>query len=95
MLGDVENSNVSNVYSSKKNNVKNVSRGKDQKARYLVEKFQRSGCTDADGCYYFFVKCFGKLSEDTVWSIYENATNNPKVKSPIKYFIAACRNQMA
>lgn len=65
------------------------------KARYLVEKFERIGCTDAPKCFNYFVKCFTNLSENTIWTIYDNASNNPNIKSPIKYFIAACRNQMA
>jgi hypothetical protein len=64
------------------------------KARYLVEKFMALGCDDAPNCFYYFVKCFKNLSENTIWSIYENAANNPQIKSPIKYFIGACRNQM-
>ena len=62
---------------------------------YLVEKFKKIGCDDADRCYFFFKKCFNNLSEDTIWSIYETATHNTAVRSPIKYFIGACRNQMA
>jgi hypothetical protein len=65
-----------------------------RQAEYLVEKFQKLGCSDADRCYFFFRKCFNNLSEDMIWSIYESASHNPKIKSPIKYFIAACRNQM-
>lgn len=65
-----------------------------RRAEYLVEKFERIGCSDASNCYFFFRKCFNNLSEDTIWSIYESATHNKGVKSPIKYFIGACRNQM-
>ena len=64
------------------------------KAKYLVEKFESLGCNDASNCFNYFVKCFKNLSENTIWSIYENAANNPKIHSPIKYFIGACRNQM-
>ena len=80
--------------SSKKNNVKRYNVNGD-KAKYLVEKFERSGCNDADNCYFFFIKCFNNLSEDTIWSIFEASTRNPRIKAPIKYFIGACRNQMA
>lgn len=65
-----------------------------RQTEYLVEKFKKIGCDDADNCYFFFKKCFNNLSEDTIWGIYENAVHNPAVKSPIKYFIGACRNQM-
>lgn len=65
-----------------------------KKARHLVEKFEALGCSDAPNCYNYFVKCFSNLSENTIWNIYENASNNPRINSPIKYFIAACRNQM-
>lgn len=64
------------------------------KANYLADKFKRAGYEDADNCYNFFVKCFKCLSENTIWGIYENAINNPAIKSAIKYFIAACRNQL-
>lgn len=66
-----------------------------RQTEYLVEKFERIGCDDAKNCYFFFKKCFMNLSEATIWSIFENATHNSTIKSPIKYFIAACRNQMA
>ena len=72
------------------NNVKRCS-----KAQHLVDKFKSRGCKDADNCYYYFVKCFNSLSEDTIWSIYETATTKKDIKSPIKYFIGACRNQMS
>ena len=61
----------------------------------LVEKFEQIGCNDAKNCYFFFKKCFMNLSEATIWNIYENATHNSTIRSPIKYIIAACRNQMA
>lgn len=64
------------------------------KAQHLVNKFKSAGCDDADSCYYYFVKCFQNLSENTIWSIYETATTKKGIKSPIKYFIGACRNQM-
>ena len=81
-----------NVSSKRRNNVNvNVVR----QTEYLVEKFKKIGCDDADRCYFFFKKCFNNLSEDTIWSIYEVATHNASVRSPIKYFIGACRNQMA
>ncbi len=71
---------------------KNVKRS--GKAQYLVEKFKKVGCIDADNCYFYFVKCFQTLPENTIWSIYETATTRSGIKSPIKYFIGACRNQM-
>ena len=79
-----------NVKERKSNNVNVV-----RQTEYLVEKFKKIGCDDADRCYFFFKKCFNNLSEDTIWSIYETATHNTSVRSPIKYFIGACRNQMA
>lgn len=66
-----------------------------RQTEYLVEKFEQIGCDDAKNCYFFFKKCFMNLSEATIWGIFENATHNSTIKSPIKYFIAACRNQMA
>lgn len=66
-----------------------------KQAQYLVDKFEKAGCTDAKNCFYFFKKCFANLSEATIWDIYETANNKPGIVSPIKYFIAGCRNQMA
>lgn len=82
--------------SSKEDNVNKryINVGTHGQARFLVEKFEQIGCNDASGCYHYFIKCFKSLPEAMVWSIYETATNKPGVKSPIKYFIGACRNQM-
>lgn len=96
MLVNGERKNVKTLIPSKEGNVKkryNVD--EYSKARYLVDKFERLGCNDASNCYNYFVKCFVELSENTIWTIFDNASNNPKIKSPIKYFIGACRNQMA
>ena len=68
---------------------------KERKAQYLVEKFERVGCSDAMTSYWFFVKCFSRISEDKIWSIFEKATSDPKIHSSIKYFIRACYNLMA
>jgi hypothetical protein len=76
-----------------KKRYKNVKRC--SKAQYLVDKFKKAGCEDADNCYYYFVKCFNELPESTIWNIFETATSKNGVKSPIKYFIGACRNQMS
>lgn len=75
-------------------NVKSQSMLNQRKAEHLVEKFERLGCDDASGCLFFFVKCFSRLSEDAIWSIYEKATTDKTIRFPIKYFIGACRNQM-
>lgn len=64
------------------------------KAQYLVDKFKRFGCYDADDSFYFFVKCFKLIPEDRIWYIYEIATESPRIHSPIKYFIRACDNEM-
>lgn len=91
MLVNGEKRNVKRLV-SKRNLTLNVN--VPSKASYLVEKFNKIGCTDASKCYFFFMKCFTNMSEDVIWSIYEDSTHNPSVKSPIKYFIGACRNQM-
>ena len=99
MLGQEQQRNV-NVKISKKSkrlinvNVKGRSQLNQRKAEHLVEKFERLGCDDASGCLFFFVKCFSRMSEDTIWSIYEKATTDKDIRFPIKYFIGACRNQM-
>lgn len=66
-----------------------------RQTEHLISKFEQLGCEDAKNCYFFFKKCFMNLSEATIWNIFESATHNSTIKSPIKYFIAACRNQMA
>lgn len=76
-----------------KKRFKNVKRS--SKAQYLVDKFKKVGCKDAENCYYYFVKCFNTLPENTIWSIYETSISKEGIKSPIKYFIGACRNQMS
>ena len=97
MIVNGERSQTLNVkrysFPKEKKRYKNVKRC--TKAQYLVDKFKSRGCNDADKCYYYFVKCFNSLSEDTIWSIYETATTKEGIVSPIKYFIGACRNQMS
>lgn len=59
----------------------------DRIADHLVQKFNAPGSRD------FFCKCAWKLSENEIWSAYEQA-HGPKVKSPLKYFIALCSIKM-
>lgn len=96
MLVNGESSQTFNVkrysFLKEKKRYKNVKRC--GKAQYLVEKFKKIGCEDADNCYFYFQKCFQTLPESTIWNIYEAATSKSGIKSPIKYFIGACRNQM-
>ena len=98
-----KNVNVKRYSSFEERNVKNVNnvtesiratRDDFNCADHLVRKFERLGCTDAEGCRNFFCKCSMYLTQDTIWSIFEKATTSASVKSPIKYFIGACRNQM-
>lgn len=93
MLANGEQVNVKRNVNYLKDNTFNVNVARQ--TEYLIEKFKDLGCNDADKCYFFFKKCFNNLSEDVIWGIYENAAHNKTIKSPIKYFIAACRNQMA
>lgn len=60
----------------------------DRIADHLVRKFQ------APGSRPFFCKCAWKLSEDDIWTAYEQA-HGPKVKSPIKYFVTLCKIKMS
>lgn len=64
------------------------------KAQDLVDRFKKMGCSDAEGCYKYFLICFQTLPENVIWDIYETATHKQGIRSPIKYFIGACRNQM-
>lgn len=72
----------------------NANTDNEQKAQHLVEKFERVGCRDAITSYWFFVKCFQKLSEDTIWRLFERSTEDRSIRSPIKYFIRSCNNLM-
>ena len=60
----------------------------DRIADHLVRKFE------APGSRNFFCKCAWKLSEDEIWSTYEQA-HGEKIKSPLKYFISVCMIKMA
>lgn len=59
----------------------------DRIADHLVCKFS------APNSRGFFCKCGWKLSEDEIWSSYEQA-HGPKVKNPLKYFITLCQIKM-
>lgn len=59
----------------------------DSVADYLVKKF------NAPNSRNFFCKCAWKLSENDIWSIYEQS-HKPSVKSPLKYFITVCSVKM-
>ena len=56
----------------------------DRIADHLVRKFQ------APGSRNFFCKCAWRLSEDDIWTAYEQA-HGPKIKYPLKYFITLCQ----
>ena len=91
----IASKNVKRTLIKEKDKKRSLNVNNYNKARYLVDKFLAvKNCADAGNCYNYFVKCFSTLPENTIWDIYENAVNNPKIHSPIKYFIAACRNQM-
>lgn len=59
----------------------------DRIADHLVRKFGTPNSRN------FFCKCGWKLSEDEIWSAYEQA-HGPKVDNPLKYFIALCQIKM-
>ena len=92
---DVEKLNVKRTFSSKEETKRTLNVKNNDKALYLVERFKKLGCGDAENCYHFFVKCFNNLPENTVWEIFEKTVSNPKVSSQIKYFIGYCRNKMS
>lgn len=60
----------------------------DNIADHLVRKF------NAPGSRNFFCKCAWKLSEDDIWTAFEQS-HGPKVKSPLKYFITLCMIKMS
>lgn len=59
----------------------------DRVADHLVRKFK------APGSRNFFCKCAWRMSEDEIWSTFEQA-NGPKIKCPLKYFITLCSIKM-
>ena len=60
----------------------------DRIADHLVRKFQ------APNSRNFFCKCAWKLSEDDIWTAYEQS-HSPKVKYPLKYFITLCQIKLS
>ncbi len=96
MLSNGEkNVTLKRLFSYKENNVKRYNVRGYSTAKALVVKFEKIGCTDASKCLSYFIKCSQSLSEAVIWDIFEKASNDPSINSPIKYFIAACRNQMS
>lgn len=65
----------------------NKARKVDSIADHLVRKF------DAPGSRNFFCKCAWRLSEDEIWTAYEQA-HRPKIKNSLKYFITLCQIKM-
>ena len=59
----------------------------DRIADHLVRKF------NAPGSRNFFCKCAWKMSENDIWSAYEQS-HGPKIKAPLKYFITLCLIKM-
>lgn len=59
----------------------------DRIADHLVRKF------NAPGSRNFFCGCAWKMSEDEIWSIYEQS-QGPKVKNSLGYFITLCQIKM-
>lgn len=89
---------IDNVISLKEkynDNVKGYTNTKAQQAQHvdniadhLVSKFK------APDSRNFFCKCAWKLSEDDIWTAYEQATK-PAIKAPLKYFITICSLKMS
>lgn len=59
----------------------------DNLADNLVRKFK------APNSRNFFCKCAWKMSEDEIWTAYEQS-HSPRVNNPLKYFIALCSIKM-
>lgn len=59
----------------------------DRIADHLVEKF------NAPQSRNFFCKCAWNMSEDEIWTIYEQA-HKPKIEFPLKYFVFLCTLKM-
>lgn len=56
-------------------------------ARALVQKFGDYKS------YNFFLKCAWHLSEDDIWTSYEQATSK-NVNNPVRYFVTICKAKM-
>lgn len=60
----------------------------DRIADHLVRKFK------APTSRNFFCKCAWNLSEDDIWTAYEQA-HAPRIQFPLKYFITLCQVKIA
>ena len=47
----------------------------------------------AEGSRRFFLKCYWHLDEQFIDDVVEKS-QNPKIKSPLKYFVSSCHNEM-
>ena len=67
---------------------------KKQKARKIDDMADRLvRIYGAEGSRRFFLKCYWYLSEDFVENVVE-MSKKPYVKSPLKYFVSSCHNEM-
>lgn len=78
------NDNVKGYTNTKTQQAQHV----DNIADHLVSKFK------APDSRNFFCKCAWKLSEDDIWTAYEQATK-PAIKAPLRYFITICSLKMS
>lgn len=83
-LKEKYNDNVKGYKNTKAQQAQHV----DNIADHLVGKFK------APDSRNFFCKCAWKLSEDDIWTAYEQATK-PAIKAPLKYFITICSLKMS
>lgn len=63
----------------------------DKATRIADELLRRFG---APNSYKFFLKCGWRLSEDFIWTTYEQA-HGKSVKQPLFYFVAVCNRKMS
>lgn len=49
---------------------------------------------EAPNSYKFFLKAAWHLSEAFIWNTVETSKKSARIKSPIRYFIKSCQNEM-
>lgn len=91
-------SNVNVNEASKRSNF-NVKEGRSsssqariRRAQHIADDLTRKFGEPASGSYAYLCKCANKLSEATIWSLYEQC-NRSRVSNRWAYFLAITKSQ--
>lgn len=95
-----ERSNVNNVnvrkYVATKHGKDRVvsqnSQAKIRRAQRVADDLVRKFGPSSENCYAYFCKCAYKLSENTIWTCYEDCSK-PSVKNHLAYFLSITKAQ--